>query len=140
MRNPRRWSTRLMAAALGLLLAGCGQSVGSLAPSAGSSAPGFYLDVANLDGPTVRIEINGRVLATVACQLSGAGGPDFTPGADLPLPWQVQVLGPSGQILLSFEERGERGPMTILVRQDSAAELPSEDASGGPKPEGTCQP
>ena len=109
-------------------------------PSARHSGP-FVLYVADLDGPTVDVQINGRTVATVMCQLdNSASAPAFTPGPGLALPWQVEVLQQDGSLLLSVDELGNSGPRTILIRGYQAGEFPSEYATGGPPPSGTCSP
>jgi hypothetical protein len=98
----------------------------------------FFLDVANLDGPTVQVKINGRLVAIVRCQLeSPTGGPMLTPDPQMPLPWTVRVERADGVPLGTWPEDGLHGPRQILIRGDQAAELPS-DVSGGPAPSGVC--
>ncbi|MBI3751339.1 MAG: hypothetical protein HY263_06745 [Chloroflexi bacterium] len=128
------FSQGLMLAMVGALASGCG------AGSPASSSSPFFLGIANLDGPTVEIEVNDRIIGTVACQLSGADGPTYTPGPELSLPWRVRVLGPGGEVLGTFQELGERGPRTILIRDGGVAEMASDVAGGGALPVGTCPP
>jgi hypothetical protein len=89
----------------------------------------------------VNVRINGNSVATVSCQLGVAtGGPTLTPGPDLPLPWHVDTVDSAGDLLLSVAENGTGGPRAIVIRGHEAVELPSEDASGGAVPAGTCAP
>jgi hypothetical protein len=97
------------------------------------------LIIANLDGPTVDVRINGQVIATVECQRhTSLLVPQLTPGPLLPLPWHVEVFLKTGIQILAVDEFGDRGSRTIIVRGDEAAEFASEDASGGPIPSGDC--
>jgi hypothetical protein len=153
----RRAATSLAACVPALLVAiGCSTSVvtpiaterAPTEPSSGSpiltrqSSYPFWLDVADIDGPTVTIEINGRIVATVRCMLTVPFGPMFTPGPGLPLPWDVRVLRSSGQVMLSFHELGAGKPDAIMIRGEEAGVLLSENASGGPAPlpSATCSP
>jgi hypothetical protein len=126
-------------AVLALVLAACATQPGA-SPTVAPAPPPFFLDVANLDGPPVDVTINGRPVAHVVCQLAGAGGPKFTPGLSLPLPWTVTVVRAGGSSMGQWIETGSSGPRTILIRGDQAGEMASEDASGGPVPKGTCPP
>ena len=119
-------------------VAGC---VGVGGDEASSTHAPFWLSIANLDGPTVSVEINGRSVGTFRCQLEDASGaPPLTVTADLPLPWIVRVLRPNGSQMGVFYESGDIGSRTILIRGDQAGEFASEEASGGPVPSGACWP
>jgi hypothetical protein len=127
--EPTRSTARSTCLLVLLVVVGC-----TTAPSPSPSQTAFYLDVANIDGPPVAIEINGRVVAQSRCQLdSGAGGPMLTPGPDAPLPWTVKLVRADGSVYGSWVETGTTGPRTILVRSDGVLEGPSV-ISGGPAP------
>jgi len=130
---------RLGLAALALIAAAC-VAQPTASPTVGPTPPPFFLDIANLDGPPVDVTINGHAVAHVVCQLAGAGGPQFTPGPALPLPWTVAVVRAGGTSMGQWNETGSNGPRTILIRGYQAGEMASEDASGGPVPQGTCPP
>ena len=102
----------------------------------------FFLDVANIDGPSVAIEINGRVVGQSECQLDSAVGfPTLTPGPELALPWTVRLVRADGSALGSWVEAGATGPRRILVRSDGAIEGPSGAPAGpAPMPSETCSP
>lgn len=102
----------------------------------------FFLDVANIDGPPVAIQINGQVVGQSRCQLdSGVGGPTLTPGPDLGLPWTVRLVRADGSAFGSWVETGVTGPRRILIRSDGALEGPNGAPAGpAPLPSETCPP
>lgn len=102
----------------------------------------FFLDVANIDGPQVAIEINGRVVGQSQCQLDSAVGfPTLTPGPDLALPWTVRLVRGDGSAFGSWVETGATGPRRILIRSDGALEGPHGAPAGpAPMPSETCPP
>jgi hypothetical protein len=120
---------------LGLLLV-----VGCTAPL--PTPPRFFLDVANVDGPPIAIEINGRVVGHIECQLnSGKGIPAVTPGPDLALPWTVRLVRADGSLFGRWVYSGAAGPRTIVIRTDGPIEGPSGHPVGpAPMPSATCPP
>lgn len=100
----------------------------------------FFLDVANIDGPPVAIEINGRVVGQSRCQLdSNVGFPTLTPGPDLAVPWTVRLVRADGSGFGSWVETGSSGPRRIFIRGDRAIEGP-HGIPAGPPPSETCPP
>ena len=120
----------------GLALASCG-----LAPFA-TPKPSFSLVVNDIDGPAVRIVINGQDIAGTTCYLdpSFVPVPELTAGPDLPLPWTIDVRRADGTSIGSFTERGDDGPREILIRGDRATERQAGVFSAGPAPVGECPP
>ena len=128
---------RFAIAALVILLAGCssGQS-----DTEGTAAP-FSLRITNIDGPTVDVEVNGRIVAVSVCQAGQAEGaaPRLTPGGDLPpLPWTVRLLRKDdGSPLGTWTYAGDTGPRRLLIRGGEAGDVPV-GVSAGPAPGTAC--
>jgi hypothetical protein len=116
-------------------LAGCGQGPTS-SPSATSE---FWLEIENLDGPHLTVEVNGQTMAQSVCQVeSKSPVPHMTPSTSLPLPWTVTLIRADGSVMGSWTESGNDGPRQILIRGDQAGEFPA-GLPGGP-PAVSCQP
>ncbi len=104
------------------------------------SPAAFFLEIANIDGPTVNIQINGTSVGNVACYAkSGAGDPTFSPSSAQPLPWSVVVLAHGGSVIGTFQESGDSGPRVIFVRPGGVSEG-AYGANPGPAPAPTCMP
>lgn len=88
----------------------------------------FRLHVANLDGPTVRLVIAGRTVATVACGASTV----LEPGAEVPaLPWRVEVRTAGGTLLDNGSVSFVQGPSWgLLIRGTSVLTGPYPMAYG----------
>lgn len=124
-----------------LVVVGC-TPVPHATPTPQATQPSFLLDVANIDGPPVTVEINGRVVGQSRCQLdSGVGFPTLTPGPDLALPWTVRLVRTDGSAFGTWVETGSTGARRIVIRSDGALEVPHGAPAGpAPMPSETCPP
>lgn len=88
----------------------------------------FRLHVANVDGPTVQLEIAGRTVATVACGASTV----LQPGGEVPaLPWRVEVRTLDGTLLNDGSVSFAQGsPWGLIVRGSSVLTGPYPMAYG----------
>lgn len=104
-----------------------------------STTANFSLEIANINGPTVDVLVNGQKVTQVKCQIESASpAPVLTPGPNLPLPWSVSVVASaSGASLGTWGEDGKDGPRMLLIRGNEVAEVPS-GISAGPVAQGIC--
>jgi hypothetical protein len=112
----------LLAGAL-ILLASCGVG-GQPAPA----AP--VVEVRNVDGPEVAIRVGGREIKRVECQ-STVTIDEATAGS---LPWDLDFIGPDGNLLGTVHESTNDFRPYVVVRADG---IVSGDAPAiGPAPVG----
>jgi hypothetical protein len=135
----RRAALRLgVALVLAETLAACTSAPPSAAvigPTEAAAPTGWVLNVADVDGPPIEIQIGGHVVAEVSCSgytklQEGVGGvPD--------LPWSLDVRRQGGALLGHFDVYG--GPdFTLLLRGDTVA-LGQFAADGPAASPGACQ-
>ncbi len=114
-------------------------AAGIVAVAVGRPPAPFLLLVADIDGPTVDVGINGHVSG----HLPGCGddttgdSPVFTPGPANELPWTVELRRSDGTSLGKWTETGTKGPRVLLMRGDQVADL-AYPAPAGPMP--SCGP
>lgn len=126
----RRLSDRLgwvplSATLAGALLSACAPVGSGLV----SQSPAWRVSVTNLDGPTVRLLIGARQVATLNC----GDEVDLNPArTGLPLPWHIAFVRTDGSSVGSVDETESEFWPYIVIRYDGVV---AGDAPGiGPVP------
>ena len=135
MARPRAFvASLLMGLSLVPCVVGCGNGPSTPPNQSSPSTPSFRLYVENIDDPPVAVKVNDRVVvAKAVCQLElGLRSPVavLTPGPDLPLPWEVEVVKSDGSAMGSWTESGVDGDRQIVIRGNEAWEAPFDQPQG----------
>jgi hypothetical protein len=134
--------SHVLAAAVLAGVAGCGSTeplpTGPYQPFTSDPSQPFSMIVVNIDGPPVDVYVDGAKAAHAVCAPGGVEVPP-TVVSSAPFPWYVEVRRSDGSLLGSFDASDSIGPLTIVVRTDSATVIP-RGQNIGPAPGATCAP
>lgn len=102
--------------------------------SSPSEDTGWELIVANLDGLSTAVVLNGVAQGPVLCGQTAVYDPAVVA---LPLPWSLRLLGSDGSVIKEFHFDGRGAPATVLIRAGGVRSGVGAIAYG-PAPEFPC--